>query len=120
MSSQEQTANGVIKSSKSMDQLLEIFIANGQTARMAESAHYKTGRCIRVKHGEARITIEMCDSCTYLIHGEAGQPLELDALCETTTKVLSSEKINHDIELYDDSALMYKKSFGDINNAPSA
>lgn len=121
MSIEEQTANGVIKCSQSMDQLFEILIANSQSAKISESSHYQTGRCIRLKHGDARITIEICDSSTYLLSGESGQPLELEILCETTTKALSSAKIIHEIELYDDNEMLkFKRSFGDANDAARA
>ncbi|MBX3628096.1 MAG: hypothetical protein KF892_24010 [Rhizobacter sp.] len=109
MTEDEYIASGTIRSSASLQQLLETLSSCGHPAKLGESSQFKGGQYVRIKHGEARITAENIDPATYLLRGESGQPGELELLCEAVSNALKSAHIIHSIELYDEDEILKNK-----------
>jgi hypothetical protein len=97
----EYIASGAVRSSASLQQLLETLSMCGHSVELGESSHFKGGQYVRIKQGEARFTAEKIEPAMYLLRGESGQPGELQLLCEAISNALKSAHVIHSIELYD-------------------
>ena len=102
----EYLASGTVQSDVGVYGLSQLLARSGLRVEVRESSHFKGGKCVSLRSGEARVTAEQIESSTFLLRGEGTGPVELGALCRSLSSALGANSIEHRIELYDGSDIL--------------
>jgi hypothetical protein len=96
---------GQIISGLSFRRLADLLRAGDLSAEVRDSSHYEGGRYIRVTD-DGDFTLEKIEADEYLARAEMDTAEQLLKTASRTSDVLTSQRIKHRFELYDEKATL--------------